>query len=116
MNLPVMPPMFSGTADVIGYAKFNLYFYDLRHLCFERINLGQKFLICSELDEHHCPQPLSFLSFTTGVLQFVHVLFISSLKNSTVIPHLGQLSSKIELKSHSSVLFPEHLLIVLALQ
>ena len=93
--------------------KFSFNYYQLRHLCFERINLGQKFLICSELEEHHCPQPWSFLSFKTDFLQPGHGLFISSLKNSITTPQLGQTCSEMESKPHSSVLFPEHLLIVI---
>lgn len=93
--------------------QFSSYYHHLRHLCFERMNLGQKFLICSELEEHHCPQPWSFLSFKIGFLHPGQVLFISSLKNSTAKPQLGQTISKMESKPHSSVLFPEHLLIVI---
>lgn len=87
-------------------------YHHLRHLSFDLVNFGQIFLLCSELAEHHCPHPWSFLSFTTNSLQLRQVLFISSLKNSTIMPHFGQGFSKIASKPHSSVLFPEHLLIV----
>ena len=92
--------------------NFPFNFYHLRYLSFDRVNLGQIFLLCSELEEHHCPHPWSFRSFTTVFLHFLHVLVISSLKNSTIDPQCGQAFSKMESKPHSSVLFPEHLLIV----
>ena len=115
-NFSIIPVFMGGARKRTGFMipawPLSL-FHHLRHLCLERINLGQKFLICSELAEHHWLQPWSCRSFKTGFLHPGQVLFISSLKNSTVTPQWGQTISKIESKPHSSVLFPEHLLIAI---
>ena len=80
------------------------------YLCFERMNLLQRFLAWIDAEEHCWLQPKFFRGLTIVSWQRGQFRFISSMKNSTICPQPGHSTSKIASNPQLCVSLPIHFL------